>query len=88
MVCNNACKVIEPLRSRCICLRIAAPPVDHIAPLLMNVYKREVKGKELPRDKHAAVADAAFGMDVGEVRKVAHDPVRNSLGIWVIKRLN
>ncbi|MGB1597940.1 MAG: AAA family ATPase, partial [Promethearchaeia archaeon] len=20
MVCNNACKVIEPLRSRCICL--------------------------------------------------------------------
>lgn len=56
MVCNNACKVIEPLRSRCICLRIAAPPVDHIAPLLMNVYKREVKGKELPRSVAERIA--------------------------------
>jgi len=53
MVCNNACKVIEPLRSRCVCLRVAAPSVDQISPLLMNVYKREIKGKELPR----AVAD-------------------------------
>ena len=39
MVCNNACKVIEPLRSRCICLRVAAPSVDDIRslPLLLRL---------------------------------------------------
>ncbi|EKX52843.1 replication factor C subunit 3 [Guillardia theta CCMP2712] len=47
LVCNNASKVIEPLRSRCICLRVPAPRDKEVEEILCNVYRKEVK-KELP----------------------------------------
>ena len=57
LVCNNASKVsnffvkrqnqenvqvIEPLRSRCICLRVPAPRDKEVEEILCNVYRKEV----------------------------------------------
>jgi len=41
LVCNNASKVIEPLRSRCLGLRVAAPGHDEIVQVLQNIATRE-----------------------------------------------
>jgi DNA polymerase III delta prime subunit len=41
LVCNNACKVIEPVRSRCVCIRVAAPTKDEIKECLAHVAKKE-----------------------------------------------
>ena len=34
LVCNNPCKVIAPIRSRCLCFRIAAPTHEEVASVL------------------------------------------------------
>jgi replication factor C subunit 3/5 len=41
LVCNNACKVIEPVRSRCVCIRVSAPTKDEIKDCLAHVAKKE-----------------------------------------------
>ncbi|KAL4452110.1 hypothetical protein ABPG75_007772 [Micractinium tetrahymenae] len=41
LACNNVSKVIEPVRSRCLCIRVAAPSVDSIAQQLQHVAGRE-----------------------------------------------
>lgn len=41
MCCNNVSKVIEPVRSRCLCIRVAAPSHDAIAAQLAGVAVRE-----------------------------------------------
>lgn len=33
LCCNSSTKVIEPLRSRCLSLRIPAPSVDEVLPI-------------------------------------------------------
>ena len=41
MVCNSPSKIIEPVRSRCLSIRVPAPSHDDLAQLLMHVAKRE-----------------------------------------------
>lgn len=41
LLCNSPSKVIEPVRSRCLGLRIPAPAVDEIASLLTTVARKE-----------------------------------------------
>ena len=41
LMCNSPSKIIEPVRSRCLSIRIPAPSHDDISQLLMQVAKRE-----------------------------------------------
>uniref|UniRef100_A0A061RXH8 Replication factor C subunit 3/5 n=1 Tax=Tetraselmis sp. GSL018 TaxID=582737 RepID=A0A061RXH8_9CHLO len=41
MVCNNASKVLEPVRSRCICVRVSAPTDEEVAQVLKHVAHGE-----------------------------------------------
>lgn len=41
LICTSTSRVIEPLRSRCLALRIAAPTVDEIVPILKHVAHKE-----------------------------------------------
>lgn len=41
LICNSPSKIIEPVRSRCLSIRIPAPSHDDISQLLMQVAKRE-----------------------------------------------
>ena len=40
-MCNSPSKIIEPVRSRCLGIRIPAPSNDEIANILVNVAKKE-----------------------------------------------
>mmetsp|Transcript_25691 Transcript_25691/g.54265 ORF Transcript_25691/g.54265 Transcript_25691/m.54265 type:complete len:385 (+) Transcript_25691:43-1197(+) len=41
LCCNNPSKVIDPVRSRCLGIRVAAPSVDEIATVLKTVSRKE-----------------------------------------------
>jgi replication factor C subunit 3/5 len=41
LVCNSASKIIEPVRSRCLGIRIPAPSHEDIANVLVTVAKKE-----------------------------------------------
>ncbi len=41
LVCNNLSKVIDPVRSRCICIRVKAPQAEEIQSVLKSVAKKE-----------------------------------------------
>lgn len=41
MVCNNVSKVLEPVRSRCICVRVPAPSDEEVAKVLKHVTTAE-----------------------------------------------
>jgi len=41
LICNSASKIIEPVRSRCLGIRIAAPSHEDIANILVSVAKKE-----------------------------------------------
>ncbi|GLC47958.1 hypothetical protein PLESTB_000043800 [Pleodorina starrii] len=41
MVCNNVSKVMDPVRSRCMCVRVAAPSEDQMMEVLAGVAKKE-----------------------------------------------
>ena len=41
MCCESLCKVIEPLRSRCLAIRVAAPTNEQIAAVLQKIVKKE-----------------------------------------------
>jgi len=41
LVCNNPCKVIEPLQSRCLGVRVAAPTHEEIVSVLENISSKE-----------------------------------------------
>ncbi len=38
---NSALQVIEPVRSRCLCVRVGAPTADEIRDVLLAVAKKE-----------------------------------------------
>ncbi|KAG2501602.1 hypothetical protein HYH03_000107 [Edaphochlamys debaryana] len=46
MVCSNVSKVMEPVRSRCLCVRVAAPTDDQVMGVLQTVTRTE--GLNLP----------------------------------------
>ena len=41
LICNSASKVIEPVRSRCLGIRIPSPSCDELNNLLVSVAKKE-----------------------------------------------
>ena len=41
VTCSNLSKVMDPVRSRCICVRVKAPRVEEVQTLLQHVAKRE-----------------------------------------------
>lgn len=41
LCCNSTCKVIEPVRSRCLMVRVPAPSVEEISKVLVSVCKKE-----------------------------------------------
>lgn len=41
LICNSPSKVIEPVRSRCLAIRIPAPSNEHIANILVKTAKNE-----------------------------------------------
>jgi replication factor C subunit 3/5 len=41
MLCSTVSKVLEPVRSRCMCIRVAAPPDTKIMDTLMHVSQEE-----------------------------------------------
>lgn len=41
LVCNSPSKVIEPVRSRCLGIRIPAPSSQQLADLLVSVARKE-----------------------------------------------
>lgn len=41
LICNSASKIIEPVRSRCLGIRIPAPNHEEIATMLMQIAKKE-----------------------------------------------
>ncbi|PSC71036.1 Replication factor C subunit 3 [Micractinium conductrix] len=57
LCCNNVSKVIEPVRSRCLCIRVAAPSDEAIAAQLGTVAAREKV--ELPQALAQKIAEAS-----------------------------
>ena len=41
LICNNSSKVIDPVRSRCLGIRVAAPSHDEVAAVLKTVSRKE-----------------------------------------------
>lgn len=54
MLASNASRVMDPLRSRCLCVRVAAPSEEHVVEVLQHVAKKE--GLVLPDVLAARVA--------------------------------
>lgn len=61
MLCSTVSKVLEPVRSRCMCVRVAAPAPEQIMDALMQVSREE--SLDLPPPLAARVV-AASGRDL------------------------
>lgn len=59
LAASSLSRVIEPLRSRCLCVRVPAPSPDALAALVTGVGAKE--GLDVPADLAARVAAAARG---------------------------
>lgn len=57
LLCESACRVMEPLRSRCLMVRVPAPTVEQIAGVLHAVARKE--RLTLPDELAARVAAAS-----------------------------
>ena len=69
LVCTNPCKVIAPIRSRCLCLRVAAPTVEEVSSVLLAVaHKEGVKcppalAERIARDTYVSILDVGHACD-------------------------
>ena len=63
LCCTNVSKVIEPVRSRCLCVRVASPKNDEVKVLLQQVAQKE--GFELPE----RLADSIVGSSGRNMRR-------------------
>jgi len=57
MLCNNLSRVLEPVRSRCLCVRVPAPSLDEVQKVLLHVAAEE--RLHLPAKLAARVAFAS-----------------------------
>ena len=56
LLCSNTCRVIEAVRSRCLCVRIGAPTTTQIVKILAQVAVKE--GLEAPQELLERIATA------------------------------
>jgi len=56
LVCNSQSRVIGPVRSRCLGIRVAAPTIDEISTILRNVHSKECPGRPLPAELAVNIA--------------------------------
>ncbi|KAK9861660.1 hypothetical protein WJX84_003837 [Apatococcus fuscideae] len=57
LICNNVSKVIDPVRSRCLCIRVAAPSQKDIMQMCQHVAGKE--GLKLPEGLNTRIAAAS-----------------------------
>ena len=57
LLCNSLCKVIEPVRSRCLAILVPAPTTQEIVTVLQSVCKKE--SVKLPDALAQRVAEAS-----------------------------
>ncbi|KAG8136809.1 hypothetical protein E2320_005366, partial [Naja naja] len=55
LCCNSTSKVIAPIRSRCLAVRVSAPSIGDICTILSNVCKKE--GLPLPQELARRIAE-------------------------------
>lgn len=55
LCCNSTSKVIAPIRSRCLAVRVAAPSIEEICSVLFNVCRKE--GLSLPPELARKIAE-------------------------------
>ncbi|MEE6472477.1 hypothetical protein FKM82_009620 [Ascaphus truei] len=55
LCCNSTSKVIAPIRSRCLAVRVPAPSIEEICLVLFSVCKKE--GLSLPQDLARRIAE-------------------------------
>lgn len=88
LVCNNACKVIEPVRSRCVCIRVAAPTKDEIKDCLAHVAKKESLNLPVPLADRIATAsnrNLRRAILMLETCKVKQNPLSDTQ-VWLLSR--
>jgi len=74
MTCNNACRVIAPIRSRCLCVRIAAPSAEQIAMVLHQTARKEALtlpnelAERLALQAHGNLRKALLTLEAARVR--------------------
>jgi len=59
LCCNSTSKVIEPVRSRCLAIRVPAPADEDVSRILLSIGKKE--GFTVPPELAAHIADMAKG---------------------------
>lgn len=59
LVCNSTSKIIPPVRSRCLLLRVAAPSPSEMTGILYKVADRE--GFDIPESFASRIVDASQG---------------------------
>jgi replication factor C subunit 3/5 len=59
LCCNSTSKVIEPVRSRCLAIRVPAPSNEDVSRILLSIGKKE--GFNVPPELAAHIADMAKG---------------------------
>ena len=81
-MCTNPCKVIAPIRSRCLCLRVAAPTVEEVSSVLLAVaHKEGVKCPPALAERIARASDrnlrrAVLTLEACKVRSSARHEAR------------
>jgi replication factor C subunit 3/5 len=61
LCCNSMSKVIDPVRSRCLALRVPAPSVEDIILVLNSIAKRERESILLPPELASRIAIMSEG---------------------------
>ncbi|KAJ1630254.1 replication factor C subunit 3 [Pavlovales sp. CCMP2436] len=80
MTCNNACRVIAPIRSRCLCVRIAAPSAEQIAMVLHQTARKEALtlpnelAERLALQAHGNLRKALLTLEAARVTMYPFDP--------------
>jgi len=86
LTCNSICRVIDPVRSRCLGLRVPAPPVAAVAGVLQRVAKLE--RVTLPAELATKMAvTSERNMRRALVRAPAADAAAAAVRLWCLRSL-